>query len=156
MKRNQFYLPLVIPGEHEGRPPAPPASVPPPAPPAPLPASPVSPGQDPGGDHAEAVMQAEFNEWIAANPALWKLFVEFSFQMIGRGYENYSSDAVCHRVRWQTDLETVGGPEIDGDRFKVCNNYMPYLARKFHHDYPEHKGFFRLRAVKMLPPILKP
>ena len=81
-------------------------------------------------------------EYHKKNPHVWDLFVTFTFQMINRGHQHYSSKAVFERIRWHTDIETKGDP------FKICNNYTAYYARYFHVMYPEHEGFFRSRELR--------
>lgn len=86
-------------------------------------------------------LQRRFAQIDQDNPAVWSLFVRFTFDRIQRGFRNYSSDAVLHRVRWETAL-----PLEDGSGFKINNNWSPFYARKFHDFYPQHAGFFRTRA----------
>ena len=81
-------------------------------------------------------------KWHTANPHVWELFVKFTFQAIQRGHKNYSSKAVFERIRWHTDVETVGEP------FKMSNNYTAYYARLFHHKYPQYDGFFRTKMLR--------
>jgi len=82
----------------------------------------------------------EFARYHAANPQVWRLFVRFTTDLIRRGFEHYSADAVLHRIRWHTDVETRSPEE-----FKINNNYTAEYARMFHQLYPEHAGFFRTR-----------
>lgn len=103
----------------------------------------------PGCPQGRPRLQKEFDAWIEKNPRFWELFVQYTRELIAIGFKANSADAVCHRVRWQTGLETTGARAIDGRPLKVCNDYTAYLARKFHKDFPDHAGFFRLRAVKM-------
>jgi hypothetical protein len=85
------------------------------------------------------VLRAEAREFHRANPEVWKLFVEFTFDRIGRGFKHYSADAIMHRVRWET-----GAGDPLGE-FKINNNYVSFYARAFSKMYPEHAGFFRMR-----------
>lgn len=82
-----------------------------------------------------------FAEVDAANPQVWRLFEQFAFQMIRRGFTHYSADAVLHRVRWETAT-----PLEDQSGFKINNNWSCYYARKFIKLHPKHAQFFRLRA----------
>jgi hypothetical protein len=86
-------------------------------------------------------LQRRFADIDRANPNVWSLFVRLTFDRIHRGFRNYSSDAVLHRVRWETAV-----PLEDGSGFKINNNWSPFYARKFHDAYPQHAGFFRTRA----------
>ena len=79
-------------------------------------------------------------EFHIQNPEVWDLFVQFTFEMIRRGFSNYSSNAIFERIRWEKD---AGG---DGtSQFKLNNNYRALYARRFMRMYPEHEGFFRTR-----------
>lgn len=84
---------------------------------------------------------ARFAEIDAANPDVWRMFVAFTHELMRRGFQHYSADAVLHRIRWQTDT-----PLDDGSSFKINNNWSAFYARKFHAAYPKHDGFFRLRT----------
>src|SRR5262245_26204447 len=71
-------------------------------------------------------------------------FEELTFQVIDRGFDRYSSDAILHRVRWHEQVER-------GNReFRCNNNWTAGLARWFMEKYPEHAGFFELRVRKSL------
>lgn len=85
-----------------------------------------------------------FYEFDAAHPDVWQLFERFTLDLIRRGFGHYSSDAVLHRVRW----ETSAGAGSDEDAFKINNNWTAYYARKFDEQHPEYAGFFRMRRSK--------
>lgn len=90
-------------------------------------------------DSLKSDLQIAFEAFDAANPAVYRLFCRFTHELIQRGRRNYSADAILHRVRWETALQTVD------DDFKVNNSFVSGYARKFMADYPAHKGFFQLR-----------
>ena len=74
------------------------------------------------------------------HPEVWDLFVQFTNEMIERGFNNYSCKAIFERIRWEKD---AGG---DGTtQFKLNNNYTALYARRFMKMYPEYEGFFRTR-----------
>lgn len=77
------------------------------------------------------------------NPKVWKYFVRFTFEVIHRGFRHYSAKGVFERIRWETDEADVDGKST----FKLNNNYSAFFARWFMDTYPEHDGFFRLRAM---------
>lgn len=101
-------------------------------------------------------MLARFKEYDQQNPNVWKLFVKFTNQLIGKGYKNHSAVAVIQRIRWETSV-------IDGDvikEWKINNDHIPFYARKFMLFNPVHNGFFRTREQKSqgkpaveLPPL---
>lgn len=70
-----------------------------------------------------------------------RLFERFAFDVIGRGFDHYSSDAILHRLRWHAQIE-------QGDReFKVNDHYSAPLARWFMRRNPRHQ-IFELRLRK--------
>ena len=82
-------------------------------------------------------------QWWAfhnANPHVYELFEKFTFDVIRRGYSNYSANAIFERIRWHTEIETDG-------EFKLSNNNRAYYARYFHAMNPEHDGFFRTKQL---------
>jgi hypothetical protein len=91
-----------------------------------------------------------------AHPQVWELFVRFTFDRISMGFKNYSSDAIFHRIRWETDQADVDGRST----FKMNDHYTAFYARAFMRKYPQYNGFFRLRNQKSenqpatnLPPL---
>lgn len=84
--------------------------------------------------------ESRFEAYHKANPHIYELFKRFTFEKIRAGAKNLGSKAVFERIRWETGVETVG------DDFKVNNIFTPFYARLFMRDYPEHEGFFRVRA----------
>jgi len=87
----------------------------------------------------------EMRQQVAAfhrqHPEVWDMFVQFTFQMIDRGYKNYSVNAIFERIRWEKD--SVGGDGLTS--FKLNNNYRAFYSRRFMKMYPDHAGFFRTR-----------
>lgn len=81
----------------------------------------------------------QFHKFHTENPEVWNLFVEFTWQLITKGFEHYSADAVVHRIRWHSAVETTGG------EYKINNNFVAGYARLFNYNYPSHRGFFRNR-----------
>ena len=81
-------------------------------------------------------------DFITKHPKAWALFVSFTFEAINKGFETYSAYAICERMRWEMTFFSEAPTE-----FKLNNNYRPYFARWFMAQYPEHKGFFRLRKL---------
>lgn len=86
-------------------------------------------------------MRQQVMEFHRRHPEVWDLFVKFSFEMIRRGYKNYSVNAIFERIRWEKD--SVGGDGVTS--FKLNNNYRAFYSRRFMRVYPEHEGFFRTR-----------
>lgn len=84
-----------------------------------------------------------FKEFLLDNPEIVNAFEQFLFETIAAGKKVYSSDALFHRVRWWSEIET----RKIADDFKLNNNHTAYLARFFMAAYPEllEVEFFRLR-----------
>jgi hypothetical protein len=89
---------------------------------------------------ADQIREA-FLTFHRANPEVWRLFEHFTLEAASRGHQHYSASAVCERIRWHTDVETVGGEGV-----KINNNFRAYYARMFHRRHPELPGFFRNRV----------
>ena len=78
------------------------------------------------------------------NPKVWECFVRFTFEVIHRGFRNYSAKGVFERIRWHTAVE------MEGEQYKVNNNWAPYYGRKFNDNHPElgNGEFFILRQMR--------
>ena len=86
-------------------------------------------------------MREQVTAFHKENPKVYQLFEKFSFQLIARGFNNYSSNAVFERIRWETDEADTDGKST----FKINNNYRAFFARAFMKRHPEYDGFYRLR-----------
>ncbi len=89
--------------------------------------------------HDEMLEQAK--KYHKDHPEVWDAFVDFTFDRIKKGYNNYSVYSIMERIRW--DMGQIGGDGIT--EFKIGNNHRPFYARWFMEQYPEHAGFFRTR-----------
>jgi hypothetical protein len=78
---------------------------------------------------------------IRARPDIYRMFDRFTREKIAKGHRHYSSDAVVHRIRWETDT-----PD-ENDTFKISNNHTAYLSRIWMESNPEHAGFFRTQEL---------
>lgn len=87
-------------------------------------------------------LQSEFDKWIADNPHFWDMFVLFTNQLIACGATKSSAWLVCNRIRWETAIKTHGNP------YKISNDFIALLARKFMVEFPQHAGFFTIKAMK--------
>lgn len=75
------------------------------------------------------------------NPIVWDLFKKFAFEVIDKGFKNYSVNAIFERIRWEQDIMS----DKTADTFKLNNNYRAFYARRFMTCHPLHDGFFRIR-----------
>lgn len=82
-----------------------------------------------------------FTTFHQQNPRVWDLFKSFTKQAIASGRPHYSADAVLHRIRWHTTVETKGSD------FKINDHFSSLYARLFHMAHPEHGKFFETRAL---------
>lgn len=98
-------------------------------------------------------MREQVQAFHAEHPEVWRLFCQFTFQMINRGYAAYSVNAIFERIRWEMD---AGGDGIT--TFKLNNNYRAFYSRRFMAMYPKHEGFFRTRVQtsEAAPPTYLP
>lgn len=70
-----------------------------------------------------------------------RLFERFAFDVIQRGFDHYSSDALLHRLRWTVQVEK-------GDRdYKINDHWSAPLARWFMRRNPRYQ-IFELRLRK--------
>jgi hypothetical protein len=88
-------------------------------------------------------MRQDVIQFNRKHPDVWRLFCGFTFDMINRGFMNYSVNAIFERIRWEID---AGGDGVTS--FKLNNNYRAFYARAFMRKYPAHDGFFRTREQK--------
>lgn len=72
-------------------------------------------------------------------PDVYQQFEKLVFDVMDRGFNRYSADALLHRIRWHQQVER-------GNRdYKCNNNWTPTLSRFFMEKYPQHSGFFETR-----------
>ncbi len=86
-------------------------------------------------------IEAQFKIYHEANPHVFESFKKFATEVKNMGKEQYSANSIFERMRWHTEIETVG------ERFKLSNNYRAYYARKLMDEYPEFYGFFRIKQL---------
>lgn len=96
--------------------------------------------------HRKKKHEESFELFDLQNPIVWVLFVKFTMELINRGWKRYSSDAICHRIRWHMDIETVSE-----DPFKLNDHFTAFYSRKFMNTYPQYTGFFEIRVQKLAP-----
>tara|TARA_B110001454_G_C12641113_1_gene401226 strand:- start:492 stop:875 length:384 start_codon:yes stop_codon:yes gene_type:complete len=83
-----------------------------------------------------------FLKWLSKNPDVWIEFVSLSLEAIGSGRKHYSAWLIAAVIRHQHDIKSSDG------EFKISNERIGWLARLFHHKYPQHKGFYETRPMK--------
>ena len=81
-----------------------------------------------------------FEQYDNDNPQIWQAFVHYTIETVGKGFQYYGAKGIIELIRWHTPTTA------NGDKFKINNNFAPDYARKFMATFPQHEGFFRLRA----------
>ena len=92
--------------------------------------------------------ELEAEEFLKANPEVWRLFCEFTTQAIRAGHQHFSADMIAHRIRWESYVATKGAGEADNRLLKLNNNITAYLARRWNRENPIRDGFFRTRRLR--------
>ena len=77
-------------------------------------------------------------EWVAKHPQAYKAFCKYALEAIQSGWRHFGAKAVAERVRWEAMLEKR-------DDYKMNNNAVSYMARRFMQEHPQHAGFFQTR-----------
>jgi hypothetical protein len=83
-----------------------------------------------------------FEKYHEKNPQIYEKFKAIAFEAIRRGHKNLSAEFIFNVIRWKTNVSAID------DKYKICNDFKPFYARKFMKDHPTMKGFFRCRASK--------
>jgi len=89
----------------------------------------------------EGIDNKEFIEYHKTNPHLYEAFKEIALKSKAMGFAHYGANGIFEIIRWKT------AEKGDGE-FKINNNFAPLFARLFDNEFPEHKGFFRMRRSK--------
>ena len=83
-----------------------------------------------------------FLKWLSENPDVWTEFCHLSLMAIQNGRKHYSAWLISARIRCDREIKSS-----DGD-YKISNERIGWLARYFHHKYPQYKGFYETRPLK--------
>lgn len=90
----------------------------------------------------QSKMDRDFERWINEHPEAYEHFSMFAFQAINAGRQRFGAKAICERIRWYVAMEWKGEP------YKINNNYVSRLARKFIDDCPQYSYLFETRVLK--------
>ncbi len=90
-------------------------------------------------------MREQVEDFHRQHPIVWDLFKRFTFEVLRKGFKNYSVNAIFERIRWEQDIMIGANEHLKDARFKLNNNYRAFYARRFMAAYPHHDGFFRTR-----------
>ena len=86
-------------------------------------------------------MRIEARKFLARNPDVARLFIQFTFEKINAGFKHYSVRGIWHRIRWETPAGDDGH-----ERFKLGDHHARFFGEGFMKKYPQHEGFFRTRS----------
>ena len=84
-------------------------------------------------------------EWIGRNPQIYALFVEFAREALKLRF-HFGAKLITERVRWEAKVRW-GEDERDG-KYKICNNYVAYIARRLCQDVPGVEHLMRFRQTR--------
>lgn len=82
---------------------------------------------------------SDFQEWLAANFAIWEAFEGEANEVWAEGRKHYSSRTLWEVMRHHTRHREPG-------EFKLNNNRAPDVARLYLLMYPDRKDFFETRG----------
>lgn len=77
------------------------------------------------------------------NPHVYELFSKFTHMVVQRGHKHYSADAIFHRIRWYTSIETTD-PE-----FKIGDHMRVFYGRLWAQKNPSHADLFRTKETNV-------
>jgi len=111
--------------------------------------APTLPPEIPDPEVVEPPDLVEFDDWrkrteawIAQNPHIYELFERYALEIAATG-KKFGAKLLAERVRWETYFNTP-----TGEGYKICNNYVAYVARKLVADHPHLKNLLRFRQTK--------
>ena len=87
-------------------------------------------------------LKRDYRRFKKENPIVYKKFKKYAKQLFRNGRRRYSADAIVHFIRYEQDFTTRG------DRFKINNNHVAYLARDLVREDKRFKGFFEKRHLR--------
>ena len=94
------------------------------------------------GDSRPITIQEAFEAFHQEHPEVLLYLVNYSFELLRKGFAYYGIKSIYERVRWHIQVEK-------GDReFKLPNNFHSRYARLIMRLYPELEGFFKLCSLR--------
>ena len=96
-------------------------------------------------DDLQPVIIALFKSWYPSNMLIVNAFYKWSVYLRIHGKrENYSSQMIIHRMRWETAISS------EFDNYKLNQNLGSALGRVVMRLDPQLKGMFRTKSVRCL------
>jgi hypothetical protein len=94
-------------------------------------------------DDLQPVIIALFKSWYPSNMLIVNAFYKWSVYLRIHGKrENYSSQMIIHRMRWETAISS------EFDNYKLNQNLGSALGRVVMRLDPQLKGMFRTKSVR--------
>lgn len=90
----------------------------------------------------EATIDERCDAFIAANPKVWKCFVNICLEVKRAGVRQWSSKAAFEVMRYMATLQSVG------EDFMLPNDFTSRFARRAMKEAPELAGFFETRMLR--------
>lgn len=84
-------------------------------------------------------IEERFERWLEECPDVFPLFIALALDLKRAGHQKYSSDGICHVIRWHKAVSRGSEP------FKINDHFSALLSRKAMDEVPELAGFFELR-----------
>jgi hypothetical protein len=89
-----------------------------------------------------------FRNFHNAHPEVYITLVELARYAKERGQDRWSIDALFQKIRWEQTIER------GEDSFMLNDHYRSYYARKIMQECPDLEGFFEIRPLRALEPVL--
>ena len=87
-----------------------------------------------------AQIEERFFTWISDNPHVVEHCLRFARELRESGRKHYGMKAIFERVRWHLNVD------VQGDIFKMNNNYTAPMARYLVTIDPTLSGLFQYRV----------
>jgi len=93
--------------------------------------------------NSAATIYQRFLDFHIKYPIVYRLFENFSFQLINKGHKHLGAKMIMERIRWECATQSK-----DELGFKINNDYIAHYARLFIKNNPQYKEYFEFRTIK--------
>ena len=89
-----------------------------------------------------AAKYSKFQKWLATKhgQSIYAMFRRFAELYREAGHDRCGANLIGNRVRWETDVGEYSG-------YKMCNDWLPMMARQLVIDDASFKDFFGFQAT---------
>jgi len=84
-------------------------------------------------------LKERFEIYHKENPHIYHQFRFYALEVIKSGFKNFGAQMIIEKIRWETGVVSKNSD------FKINNDYAAFYSRMFMSEYPNYKGYFRLR-----------